>query len=135
MGTPLGVALPVAALLAIALGALAFFADAAFLLFAAQAPLIVDPLACATVVVDAVARQGAADHAWRFAAWALLLAPGRFAGLAGLPFARLLFACLSRARVAQAVGLFTALRLFATFGDSTIRALVVAARLLPSGLL
>ncbi|MGN7725435.1 hypothetical protein ACTJIL_06390 [Luteimonas sp. 22616] len=52
-----------------------------------------------------------------------------------MPFARLLFACLSRARVAQAVGLFTALRLFATFGDSTIGALVIAARLLPSGLL
>src|SRR3546814_4958458 len=63
----LGAALPVAALVAVAFGALAFFVDAAPLLLAAQAVLLVDALACTALVVaavvDAVALQVAADHA------------------------------------------------------------------------
>ncbi|MDN5781453.1 MAG: hypothetical protein L0H23_05425 [Luteimonas sp.] len=141
MGTLLGVALPVAAVVAVAFGTLAFFADAAFLLVVVQALLVVGALACAafvvaTVIVDAVARQGTADHARGVAAAALLLlAPARFAYLADLAFTRLLFARLLCARIAQAVGLFTALRLFATLGKSMVRVLVVATRLLSLGLL
>src|SRR3546814_6468943 len=68
-------------------------------------------------VVGAVALQVAANHA------------------RGLAFADLLLARLAFACIANAVGLFTALGLFAALGESTIRALVVAARLLSLGLL
>src|SRR3546814_5125029 len=68
-------------------------------------------------VVGAVALQVAANHA------------------RGLAFADLLLARLAFACIANAVGLFTALCLFAALGESTIRALVVAARLLSPGLL
>src|SRR3546814_2198904 len=67
VGGLLGAALRVAALVAVAFGALAFFVDAAPLLLAAQAVLLVDALACTALVVaavvDAVALQVAADHA------------------------------------------------------------------------
>src|SRR3546814_7188296 len=51
VGALLGAALPVAALVAVTFGALAFFVDAAPLLLAAQAVLLVDALAC-TALVD-----------------------------------------------------------------------------------
>src|SRR5690606_26269583 len=51
-----------------------------------------------------------------------------------LAFAGLFLAGLAIARFACAVGLVTALRLFAALGESTVRALVVAARLLRAGL-
>src|SRR3546814_2865885 len=58
----LGAALPVAALVAVAFGALAFFVDAAPLLLAAQAVLLVDALACTALVVAAVVDAGSEEQ-------------------------------------------------------------------------
>jgi hypothetical protein len=137
MGALFGAALPVAALMAVTFSALAFFADAALLLLAAQALLVFDPLAGATfvvaaVVVGAVARQGAADHARSLAVTLV-----RFACLA---FACLLVAGKSLACVGALAVIVAMLRLRATFGPFALQALFVAARLflpdlLASGLL
>jgi hypothetical protein len=137
MGALFGAALPVAALVAITFGALAFFADAALLLLAAQALLVFDPLAGATfvvaaVVVDAVARQGAADHARSLAV--------RLVRFACLAFACLLVAGKPLACVGALAVIVAMLRLRATFGPFALQALFVATRpflpdLLASGLL